>query len=206
VGQPRARRGTRPALERRARQDPPLLAADPRHSLAVANAHAQQRVRRPVGALVDFGEGHGPIAESESSLARNQLRSALADRADEHRGHSTAVSTCQIGLGINPIVTVQSAVTDGVTFPFIAAGGIVQGLWSLVTGAVPGGLLGPQGLTGPVGIADVVTGKFDVREAAARLPEQFDELEAADDTDVLIGDDEEIDDADIESSLVEAET
>jgi regulator of sigma E protease len=65
---------------------------------------------------------------------------------------------CQVGLGISRIITVQSAVTDGVTFPFVAVGATVNGLWSLITGAVPGGLLGPNGLTGPVGIADVAAG------------------------------------------------
>jgi regulator of sigma E protease len=63
---------------------------------------------------------------------------------------------CLLGLGIpRQLFTVQSAVTDGVTFPFVIVGGIVQGLWSLVSGQVPGGLLGPQGLTGPIGIAKI---------------------------------------------------
>jgi type I restriction enzyme S subunit len=35
-------------------------------------------------------------------------------------------------------------------------------------------------------IADVVTGKLDVREAAANLPDESDELELIDDTDALI--------------------
>jgi regulator of sigma E protease len=63
---------------------------------------------------------------------------------------------CQIGVGIPRRLTdVQTAVSDGVSFPFVAVGGIVSGLWSLITGKVPGGLFGPQGLTGPIGIADV---------------------------------------------------
>lgn len=63
---------------------------------------------------------------------------------------------CRVGLGIpRQLSTVQTAVTDGVTFPFVVVGGIVQGLWSLVSGQVPGGLLGPQGLTGPIGIAKI---------------------------------------------------
>ncbi len=70
-----------------------------------------------------------------------------------------ASSTCQIGVGVAPrIVTVQSAVVDGVTFPFVAMGGIVQGLDALITGQVPGGLLGPQGLTGPIGIGALTAG------------------------------------------------
>ena len=62
---------------------------------------------------------------------------------------------CLVGIGIpRQLGTVQSAVVNGVEFPFVAVGGIVQGLWSLVTGQVPGGLLGREGLTGPIGIAD----------------------------------------------------
>ena len=63
---------------------------------------------------------------------------------------------CQIGVGVaGRLVSVQTAVTDGVTFPFVAVGGIVQGLDALVTGKIPGGLLGPNGLTGPIGIATI---------------------------------------------------
>src|SRR6202163_455943 len=63
-------------------------------------------------------------------------------------------NNCLVGVGIpRQLATVQSAVVGGVEFPFVAIGGIVQGLWSLISGQVPGGLLGPQGLTGPIGIA-----------------------------------------------------
>jgi regulator of sigma E protease len=46
-------------------------------------------------------------------------------------------------------------VTNGLEFPFNAIGGITQGLSALVTGKIPGGLFGPQGLTGPIGIAAI---------------------------------------------------
>jgi regulator of sigma E protease len=65
---------------------------------------------------------------------------------------------CRIGLNIAPIITVQSALIDGVQFPWTGVKDIAGGLWSLITGAVPGGFLGPNGLTGPVGIADVTVG------------------------------------------------
>lgn len=65
---------------------------------------------------------------------------------------------CQVGVRILPVLTAQTAITDGISFPFAAVGGIVGGLWSLISGAVPGGLLGSQGLTGPIGIADVAAG------------------------------------------------
>ena len=44
-------------------------------------------------------------------------------------------------------------------------------------------------------IADVVTGKFDVREAAARLPDEVEELEPLDEADALIDGEEEPADA-----------
>ena len=44
-------------------------------------------------------------------------------------------------------------------------------------------------------IADVVTGKLDVREAAARLPDEVEELEPLDEADALIGGEEEPADA-----------
>ena len=63
---------------------------------------------------------------------------------------------CLVGVGIpRQLATIQTAVVGGVIFPFAAVGGIVQGLWSLVTGQVPGGLFGREGLTGPIGIADI---------------------------------------------------
>jgi len=62
---------------------------------------------------------------------------------------------CQIGLRVLPIITTQVALTEGVKFPFNAISNIVQGLSQLVTGQVPGGLFGPNGVTGPIGIADV---------------------------------------------------
>jgi regulator of sigma E protease len=62
---------------------------------------------------------------------------------------------CLVGVGIpRQLATVQTALVDGATFPFFAMGGIVSGLWSLISGHVPGGLLGNEGLTGPIGIAD----------------------------------------------------
>ena len=62
---------------------------------------------------------------------------------------------CQVGFQIHGILTPQMAVVDGLVFPVAAVANIVQGLSQLITGQVPGGLLGPQGLTGPIGIADV---------------------------------------------------
>ncbi|HEY8802487.1 MAG TPA: M50 family metallopeptidase [Candidatus Dormibacteraeota bacterium] len=63
---------------------------------------------------------------------------------------------CLVGVGVpRSLVTVQTAILSGVVFPFSAVGGIVQGMSSLISGNIQGGLLGPQGLTGPIGIADI---------------------------------------------------
>jgi regulator of sigma E protease len=64
-------------------------------------------------------------------------------------------NVCQVGFKIRGILTPQMALLDGVLFPVEAVTNIVQGLAQLVTGQVPGGLFGPNGLTGPIGIADV---------------------------------------------------
>jgi regulator of sigma E protease len=53
------------------------------------------------------------------------------------------------------------AVVTGVTFPFTAVVNIISGLSQLITGQVPGGLLGPNGVTGPIGIADVAAQSVD---------------------------------------------
>lgn len=63
--------------------------------------------------------------------------------------------SCLIGLGTARVVTPLSAVSDGVQWPFRTVGDIVGGLVQLITGQVPGGLFGPFGVTGPIGIADV---------------------------------------------------
>lgn len=64
-------------------------------------------------------------------------------------------SVCQVGFRIRGILTPRLALLGGVLFPVEAVANIVQGLTQLVTGQVPGGLFGPNGLTGPIGIADV---------------------------------------------------
>jgi regulator of sigma E protease len=67
-----------------------------------------------------------------------------------------SAGNCRVGLALPvKLLSAQTAVTDGVTFPVVTIGGIVQGMSSLITGKVPGGLLGPQGITGPIGIADI---------------------------------------------------
>ena len=61
----------------------------------------------------------------------------------------------QIGIGVAPVMSAWDAVANGVKFPYTAVHNIVLGLAQLITGQVPGGLLGQNGLTGPIGIAYV---------------------------------------------------
>jgi regulator of sigma E protease len=56
-----------------------------------------------------------------------------------------------IGVGTQ-LFTPLEALLTGVTFPFFAAAGIGMGLYALASGQIPGGLLGPQGATGAIGI------------------------------------------------------
>ena len=77
------------------------------------------------------------------------FRYTITPRADS-QGHY------KVGLALPVrLLSMQTAIVDGVTFPFVTIAGIVQGMSSLITGQVPGGLLGPSGLTGPIGIADI---------------------------------------------------
>lgn len=62
---------------------------------------------------------------------------------------------CQMGVLIQRVATPLTAIQEGVSFPFQAMQVIVQGFAALITGKVPGGLLGPAGFTGPIGIAAI---------------------------------------------------
>ena len=59
----------------------------------------------------------------------------------------------QMGVLIARVTTPLTAVQEGVSFPVQAMGFIFQGLDRLATGQIKGGLFGPSGLTGPIGIA-----------------------------------------------------
>lgn len=64
---------------------------------------------------------------------------------------------CRMGVGLRKVITPQTAITDGVTFPAQAIGVILGGFQKLIDGNVQGGLFGSQGLTGPIGIAAITT-------------------------------------------------
>lgn len=108
-------------------------------------------------------QGPGFVRKQEQAAPGMPL--VLSGRHADGRPFTTIIepvcdsqNRCQIGIGVAPVMTVQAAVSGGVGFPFFAVGGIVQGLWGLITGAIPGGLFGQNGLTGPIGIAAVTEG------------------------------------------------
>jgi regulator of sigma E protease len=60
-----------------------------------------------------------------------------------------------IGIETARVVTVTDAITSGLAFPVTATGEIGQGVYQVATGQVPGGLLGPSGVSGPIGFGYV---------------------------------------------------
>lgn len=60
-----------------------------------------------------------------------------------------------IGIQNAPLVGVGDALRTGALFPVTATVAIGQGIGQLLTGGIPGGALGPQGVTGPIGIGYV---------------------------------------------------
>lgn len=57
-----------------------------------------------------------------------------------------------IGVDTEGIVTPGDALLTGVSFPYHTVIGIGGGIYQLASGQIPGGLLGPQGATGAIGI------------------------------------------------------
>lgn len=49
--------------------------------------------------------------------------------------------------------TPGEALLTGVTFPVVATQAIGEGVWQVATGQVPGGFLGPSGVSGPIGFS-----------------------------------------------------
>ena len=123
---------------------------------AAAGLRAGDRIRFVNGAPVTAPD----TIQQQEKAARGQTLIISGVHADG-TSFTTALSpvctagTCQIGVGVARITTPLTAVQEGVTFPIKAAQVIFSGLGSLVSGQVPGGLFGSNGLTGPIGIAAI---------------------------------------------------
>jgi len=67
--------------------------------------------------------------------------------------YDTSAKRYLIGIQTATVVTPGQAVLTGVTFPFVSAAAIGQGVWQVATGQVPGGFFGPSGFAGPIGFS-----------------------------------------------------
>jgi len=56
-------------------------------------------------------------------------------------------------IGVVPSPTPGEALKSALAYPWLTIKDIGTGIWQLVTGQVPGGLGGPNGVTGPIGIS-----------------------------------------------------
>lgn len=65
--------------------------------------------------------------------------------------YNTEAQRYLIGIQSAKVVSPGQAVVTGVTFPFVATAAIGEGVYEVVSGRVPGGLLGPSGVSGPIG-------------------------------------------------------
>lgn len=76
---------------------------------------------------------------------------------DKYQAYLIGISSQGVmsSLGGRPILTTGDALIGGASFPFQALQVIGQGLYMLASGQIPGGVFGPQGATGPIGIGAI---------------------------------------------------
>jgi regulator of sigma E protease len=137
---------------------------DPGKVTAVVSGSSAQRTGFVVGDHIKTVNGQ-PMSEGyirQVEDANPGLPLALTGVHPDGRPFSYVVAPgcskdnkCFLGLSTARVITPASAVVDGAKWPFKTVGDIVGGLGQLVTGQVAGGLFGPNGVTGPIGIADV---------------------------------------------------
>jgi regulator of sigma E protease len=108
----------------------------PLRSSAQLRSIEQQNRDRPLTLTVRHADG------SQSSIT-------VTPRYD------SAAGAYLMGIHAALTVSVTDAFVKGATFPFVTSGEIVGGMYLLVSGQIPGGPLGPEGFTGPVGIAAI---------------------------------------------------
>ncbi|HZV51695.1 MAG TPA: M50 family metallopeptidase [Candidatus Dormibacteraeota bacterium] len=65
--------------------------------------------------------------------------------------YDASVGRYLVGIETEAVVTPLQALGTGLAFPVVSTVAIGQGIYQVVTGQIPGGLLGPAGLSGPVG-------------------------------------------------------
>jgi regulator of sigma E protease len=70
-------------------------------------------------------------------------------------GYNEQLKRKVIGVTVHGTYTPGQAVLDSALFPVATTVGIGAGIYELASGQIPGGLLGPQGVTGAIGIGYV---------------------------------------------------
>ena len=91
------------------------------------------------------------VKRSNGSLYSTEITPAFNDR---YKAYLIGIRSQGVisSLGGRPILGPSDALISGVEFPVQALGVIGQGLYLLISGQIPGGVFGPQGATGPIGI------------------------------------------------------
>jgi regulator of sigma E protease len=83
-----------------------------------------------------------------------QRPNGTAYRTTVHPQYVKAQKAYLIGIAVESVVTPVDALRAGVEFPLTATAAIVSGVAMVVSGAIPGGLLGPNGVGGPLAAGD----------------------------------------------------
>ena len=92
------------------------------------------------------------VRRAAGSTARLTVTPQLDEKTNAYLIGIYGVATLYSPSGA-PIHNWADALVNGPQFPVQAAVQIVGGFGALISGAIPGGVLGPQGATGPIGIA-----------------------------------------------------
>lgn len=128
----------------------PAAAAGIRTGDVVQSANGQALSGDVVGTLrrIENHNGGSPLAlvVRGSNGATRSL--SLTPKYDKSQG------TYIIGVQLAEY-TPLTAIGSSLAFPWLTIRDIATGIWQVVTGSVPGGLGGPNGVTGPIGISRV---------------------------------------------------
>lgn len=85
------------------------------------------------------------IRHADGSTAKVTIQPQFDDKSNRYL----------IGVVNAGVLLPGEAVVDGITFPWTAGKGLLTGIWMLISGQIPGGVFGPQGATGAIGIAAI---------------------------------------------------
>lgn len=139
----------------------------PNSPAQAAGLHAGDRVEKVNGISVVHPED---VRRIEDSAPGEPLALTLVSASGESRTVTVtpeydakrkaylvgiATQLQMVTPGGQVIRTPLDAVAGGLAFPYQAAAGIVGGFGQLISGQIPGGIFGPEGATGPIGIATI---------------------------------------------------